>query len=416
MKKTILASFTLLSLTLFGQVTPGSFSIVMDQDFLYRTPFAKNEDRNYTQGTAFIYSHPKLIKSPLFYPISKLGKFYDTPHGITSSFGVGGTAFTPRIIDSINPIVGDRPFAFLFYVSTSSTFQNTKKTTRPSWIVKHTKWDETKTKISYHTYTINYGVFGTSLGYEFQSFAHTHLVQGRPKDPQGWNTQISQGGAPTLLLDYNRNTEFLRLKQGLLFHKKDSTEIAQLSSTKKAKYLRKEQRSKSCNFFDASWTIGGSAGYYDRFYTGFFGRVGNLHRGRNFLWSNKAGVMDGSSKELNKFTKTQIKKKWYNFWLNSELFLFGRVNSTLMFRNDMLVGQRFFHSDYVLDQKWTKTYLVEYEWGIGTAIYWKRQHEDQSRSVQILWKQTRRSPEFDSKLFPKRWHYFGSISITIPVR
>ena len=55
-------------------IHPGNFAIQIDQDFLFRFPFSKNEDRNYTQGTAFVYSQPDLIESFFFWPLKKLSE------------------------------------------------------------------------------------------------------------------------------------------------------------------------------------------------------------------------------------------------------------------------------------------------------------------------------------------------------
>src|SRR5690606_27668649 len=141
-----------------------------------------NEDRNYTQGTSFTYSHRDLLKGFLFKPITLLAKIDDVDDEFSSSFSVAGTAFTPLKIDSINPIVGDRPFSFLFYISTSGTFVKSKD------IGVHGRSIDI-----YKTFRINYGMLGTRLGYEFQSLAHRSIVVGRPKDPKGWSHQISNG-------------------------------------------------------------------------------------------------------------------------------------------------------------------------------------------------------------------------------
>lgn len=361
--------------------TPGTFTILTDQDFLYFTPSSKNEDRNYTQGTAFIYSNLALLESPFYFPLKKIGDYTNRIvrkkgrplcKAVNSSFAIGGTAFTPRIIDSINPIVGDRPFAFLFYVSTSATYVRNKTFERRN---------KTKTIGIYHTYTINYGMFGTNLGYEFQSFAHKHIVKGRPTDPKGWNTQIGKGGSPTMLLEYNR--------------------FRPLVSFPAAKLLNNSDRS----LIDLGWNFGGSVGYYDRIFNSLYARIGLLKRDNQAKWN-------GCFSQLNNAAYEKIRSD--RFWDKVEIFGYGKFTSTFMLRNAMLVGQRWNSGEYRLNPDWTKTGIFEFEW--GAIMSFEYLHKGEPRSWAILFRQFMRSPEFNSKIFPVRTHYFGSLGVIIPVR
>jgi len=363
--------------------TPGTFTILTDQDFLYVTPRSKNEDRNYTQGTAFIYANLALLRSPFYWPLKKIGDYSnrlagkqdkDAFEAVNSSFALGGTAFTPRIIDSINPVVGDRPFAFLFYVSTSATFARDKTFAR---------FKKNKTITVYHTYTINGGMFGTNLGYEFQSFAHKHIVQGRPTDPKGWHTQISNGGSPTILLEYSRFRPLLSFPSAEMMGKHSSRSIV-----------------------DLGWNFGGSVGYYDRVFNSLYARVGFLKRDTQAKWNGCFSSLNNAS-----YQKTDPSD---NFWDKLEVFGYGKLTSTFMFRNAMLVGQRFHKNEYTLDPDWVKTAVFELEWGVVVAFEYE--HKGEPRSYALLFRQVMRSPEFDSKLFPVRSHYFGSLGLIIPVR
>ncbi len=434
-------SYTLLAISLIvpfnyshaqNMRTPGSFFIQTDQDYLFKFPASRNEDRNYTQGTCFIYSHKDLNDFFFFWPIKKIGEFDANFTPYSSSVAVGGTAFTPLIIDSVNPIVGDRPFAFLIYLSTSTSFHKQKSVTRRRYYCiekkcakyesegkKLTKCQEKKcAKLDdpsftpykpvdiFHTFTINYGMFGTQLGYEFQSFAHKHLVPGRPEDPKGWNTQISLGGVPTLLLEYNRFRPLFNLYP-----------------CKKAKDIGR-------NILDAGWNLGGSVGYYDRLFTGLYGRVGYLKDGNQARWNGGWASLNSASFQFrdnndNRYEdceslkkKEKCKCKTRNFLKNvPEIFAYGRINTTFMFRNSMLVGQRIYRNNqYMMDKRWPNTTLFEFEWGGVIAFDKKRKGDEGISSWAIQFRSVYRSPEFDSKIFDPRWHYFGSLGVLFSVR
>jgi hypothetical protein len=356
-------------------VIPASFSIQIDQDFLFRFPLTKNEDRNYTQGTAFVVSHPGLRKTWMFKPFKKVEDLTGwEPYG--SSVALGGTAFTPRIIDSSAPIVGDRPFAFLLYISTSSTLKNQKKTKKGKLIEV------------YNSFTINYGVFGTNIGYKFQSFAHKNIVKGRPTDPKGWNNQISKGGAPALLFDYNRFQPLLS------FPKRANTTI--------------DDRS----VFDLGWNLGASVGYYDRAYSGFYARLGHLRNRNQARWNGGFSSLASGSYEMANPGEEKKKNKFMQVF---EGFMYGRANGTLMFRNAMLVGQGFKHSDYTLKPEWTNVGLYEFEWGFVIAFEYFKKGKTGPKTWAFQGRSIYRSPEFNSKLFPERWHYFGSVGLMFPL-
>lgn len=394
-------------------VDPGNMAVQMDQDFLFRFPFGKNEDRNYTQGTAFTYSHPELLNSIFFWPLRKIvhkkNKENKSPidlndsviiipddnsplvYDYASSLSVGATAFTPRIIDSINPIIGDRPFAFLFFISTSTTYYKQKLITKRRTGAKVTSID------IYNTFNINYGMLGTRLGYEFQSFAHKNIVKGRPVDPKGWNHQISAGGHPTILFDYNRFRPLLSI------------------TTKPKPHKAEEETKNPVRIFDIGWNFGGSIGYYERVVTGLYARAGLLRTHNQARWNSGGGALNGASYQTFNTDAGQsevIKKEKRT---KPELFIYGRINTTMMLRNSLLVGQRFVKSAYTMESSWPKTALFEYEWGIVLSLETKKDGEQSARTWGLIYRTVYRSPEFDSKLFPVRWHYFGSMGFIFPV-
>ena len=182
-------------ITVQGQTTPNaSFSFITDQDFFYTIDKTRNEDRNYTQGSSFTMSNSEYINSWIFLPhrllnmMNRKGGLHERQE-VMSSVSVIGTAFTPRIIDSASPVVGDRPFVFVLGLSTG---QVNKIGTYPVH------------KARFEAFTLNYALLGTNLGYSFQGFAHKYIVPGRPVDPKGWNTQLGRGGKITFLFNYEK--------------------------------------------------------------------------------------------------------------------------------------------------------------------------------------------------------------------
>jgi hypothetical protein len=346
---------------------PGSLSFMTDQDFFFDAlNKSKNQDRNYTQGTAFTYSHPNLMNSFLFWPQQKFDTWLDFEQ-YGSSISLAGTAFTPLDLDSTKPIVGDRPFSFLLYISTSATLKNIKyKLPR------------------FHTLSINYGLFGTNIGYAFQTYAHKQLVTGRSKDPKGWNTQISKGGAPTLLIDYNRFQSLLE------FPKRKGTVGER-------------------GYFDLGWNLGGSVGYYHRVYTGLYMRAGLFKKESQARWNNGWSVLGGASYELE--TAPTGKKVTRSL----ETFFYTKVNFTGMLRNSMLVGQIIKESEYEMKYSWTKKLLAEWEWGFVFAWEKQKSRDRGPRTRSAFVRAVYRTPEFDSGIFPVRNHYFASAGIMGPL-
>jgi len=372
--------------------TPATFQIITDQDLL---ALADNEDRNYTQGTAFVYSSERLYNTHIFWPIRKMGSWLDgsTPEG-ASTVALGGTAFTPLVLDSINPIIGDRPFSFLLYVSTSSIFRTQRQVS---------KKDLSKTKYLniYHTIGINYGVFGTNLGYEFQGWAHGIYPTDRPEDPRGWEHQISAGGVPTLLISYNRFRPFATLP------------TFGTNNENRSESTRMYRQTRA--LFDLGGNLGGSAGYYNRLYGGLFGRAGYLKRNSQARWNSGWSTLTGASYQTNE-SAIEARKGAKKKKTTLEAFVYGKTNATIMIRNSMLRGQLYKESVYVMEPSWTKTWLMEFEWGINFIFEHKKDHEPIPRTWGILFRQVYRSPEFDSRLFPTRWHYFGSLGLIFAVK
>ncbi len=380
MRKKFKLSLTLFALmclicnsSIFAQERDYTFGVVLDQDFLLLGPL-NNEDRNYTQGTSFSYSSKKLYQNYLFKPFKKINDI-GINNGrkikpVASSVSIMGTAFTPRDIDSLNPIVGDRPFSFLFAMSLNQINE-----------IGEEKNDRKK----FESITLNIGVLGTDIGYKFQSFAHTHIIPGRAKDPIGWNTQISKGGRLTMLLNYERLNTYKIIKS----------------------------KTKSVGFgWDGYYNIGASAGYYDRVYTGLYTRIGWLNDENLSDWAFFGNAISTASMLKAKRGINDGKCKFEC----KELFIFASATYNRMIRNAMLVGQtNNSNTEYVLNYDWVNPNLFEYSFGAALGIYWRRNKNPEFGKglLRLLYKVNLRSPEFDSKILPERWHYYGTLGIQV---
>lgn len=380
-KQTLIFKLILLSIFNVKGQDERSFTCIIDQDFFYLSP-SKNEDRNYTQGTSFTISDNTLYNTLLFAPFKGYNNLRakiikrKSVNSVMSSLSLLGTAFTPRIIDSVSPIIGDRPFAFLL----ATSFNNINRI-----------GDKFGHGSNYEAITFNVGLIGTDIGYDFQSFAHINIVKGRPADPIGWNTQISKGGKFTLLLNYERIKFF-----SLFPSKTQGWGI------------------------DGSINLGGSFGYYDRAYLVTYIRLGYLNQFNMPNWAffgNALATASKNSTPINPDTSLSNlnKKRKYE---GCELFGFARMTNNFMFRNSLLVGQRYVNDDiYTLKNNWTNIFFYDIDFGIAFGLYWiKNPNEDaKHKFLRVIYKNTIRSPEFDSGIFARRSHYFGSIGFQISI-
>lgn len=372
----LLLNFLIVIFNAMGQ-NEKSLTLITDQDFFYFLK-SKNEDRNYTQGTSITLSDLTLYNTILFSPFkgyNNLRSFVFKSKSINpvmSSTSIFATAFSPKVIDSKNPIIGDRPFAFLLGISFNQISRVGDKFGNGS---------------NYEALTINVGLIGTNIGYDFQSFAHTYLVTGRPIEPIGWNNQISKGGKFTLLFNYER----------LKFFSLIPVDVSGWG-------------------IDGSLNLGGSLGYYDRAYFATYLRFGWINQNNMPNWAffgNCLATADMNSIQpvIDESTLKLNQKRKYN---GIEIFGFAKFTNNLMFRNSLLVGQKFVHNDiYTLKGSWTNTYIFDFDFGVALGIYWIKNPNDDVKYnfIKILYKNTVRSAEFDSGIFPKRYHYFGSVGL-----
>ncbi len=349
-----------------GTLNQGTIlSIISDQDILA----PNNEDRNYTMGFNIDVTNKNMGKWFTHYPLSLLHKI--TPcsgkfENYSSGMGLIGTAFTPEKLDTTGVVIGDRPYAFLLALSTRQITKYTKESMRDV----------------YQAWTINYGLFGTYLGREVQSAIHRSPAITRPV-PEGWDNQIGKEGPKfTMLIDFNRFQTFNKYE--------DPASRIEL---------------KSCRGADAGWMVGGSAGYYMRVYGGIGGRYGLIDKNDIYNWFSAFNSLGTASMNLQQVPEANRRK---------EFFVFGQFLTTVMARNSMLVGRLFYQDDevYRLEEDWVNPLVYEFVFGLGYSVKWVSScRPNKLNTLALQFKNTIRTAEFDSGIFPERNHYFGSVAI-----
>jgi len=156
----------------------------LDQDML--VPFF-NEDRDYTMGLAFEFFWEK---NRGLYPLDGLvrsaGKWLGmekTDDSIVYSFMLGSVAFTPDDLSDSSPILYDRPYSSLIYLSNKRVRADHNNAIAAEMLL---------------------GILGTSLSEDVQTSLHAAYREiagtNEPVEPKGWRHQISDGGELTFRL------------------------------------------------------------------------------------------------------------------------------------------------------------------------------------------------------------------------
>jgi hypothetical protein len=169
---------------------PIGLRLFTENDFL--SPFAKNEDDNYTGGAKLEavfkanglfgnihFLKNKLPRKPLYHTIA-----------------FTGTAFTPRNLGEAAIVPDDRPYASLLAFSIGSQYKSLKNT---------------NVRFGYELLG---GVMGKTLMGDLQGKIHrreilSFISTNRP-DPKGWKNQIAYGGA--FVMNLKLNHEWLLVK------------------------------------------------------------------------------------------------------------------------------------------------------------------------------------------------------------
>lgn len=231
--------------------------LYMDQDML--VPLS-NEDRDYTMGMAFefFWSKDKGIY-PLDNLLKRSAKWLGVKEGesnVVYSFMLGTLAYTPDDLSDTQPILDDRPYSSLIYLSNKRVYTD-KETALAAEIMV--------------------GIIGTGIARELQTSFHEWYRSLNdtldPVEPRGWDNQISDGGELTMRL---------RLTNSRL-HEKLSRQ----------------------GDFDVSSTVGVSLGFQTNMSASLAARVGNIE---SPFWSLPYDPVNRGN-----FLPSRAKDEWY-FW------------------------------------------------------------------------------------------------------
>jgi len=153
----------------------------MDNNLLQR----KVKDLDYTAGIAFTASGSRAQSGWLNIDPLRAWLFDKIPVGSKTNTALkkhsvqyGFVLFTPEDISATQPILNDRPFASLFYIS------NTELTVQAA-------------KNRAYRSSLSLGLLGLDIAGSIQSILHETI---KSDDANGWDNQISAGGEPTALL------------------------------------------------------------------------------------------------------------------------------------------------------------------------------------------------------------------------
>jgi len=175
------------------------FGVYVDQDLF---ALGINEDRDYTTGIAvecfWNRKDDHFMDVPALWLGQQLGVF-DGYSDVERSYMLGNITYTPDNLSESAPILDDRPYSSLIYLSNKHVYANKK--------------DRSAIGID-----MKLGLLGTSISRDVQRFLHQQwrntTGDSDPVDPKGWGNQISDGGEPTvgLRLTYTKAIKQLSSK------------------------------------------------------------------------------------------------------------------------------------------------------------------------------------------------------------
>lgn len=363
MKKIFLYLLILISINVFAQDSikqmRGGFNIFLEEDY-FNPKF--NEDRNYTGGGAINltgkFSESKWFVIPLFRKkIDNLLRieriFYDTENNtkynlVSNSFSFGTSLFTPENIAITSPVVGDRPYASLTFISSKQT---------KIWGDYYHKNDNLAISTE-----LNLGVLGTKIGDSVQTWIHRYYIKNKPSLnnrplPKGWDNQISNGGEFTGMYRLT-----IQNKLGEVFWcKLKNIKAIQFSSLYECQLgyytnlclgLSLKVGMFKTNFWQTNSNFGNSFNQYE---------INNTHNSN----SSKSGINKINFEQIITKKEHSLLKIIFN---NVELYGFASGRSRLVGYNALLQGQ-FNKSVYTLNSNEINRMVNEFEIGVNLTIW-----------------------------------------------
>lgn len=344
-----------------------SGGIFYDQDYTLELVGFKNlnEDRNYTMGIGLYYSGSSLNNWLLYEPhkwlFGKLKPKRQKDVGEFFSFMLGNGSFTPDSLPAYYPILNDRPYASLTYFQTNASFLDADK-------------------YKMYTISLSFAMLGTGVSREVQTYIHKKQNDNdtkAPRTPRGWSNQISNGGAPSILIAYQQ--DYLMTKKPLQERENGNiTKINRLGGEWKA-----------------GWKI--NLGWYNMASGELAYRFGWINP-RNWTYAtNPLG-------QSNMFAKAVVQEK-----TKGEAYLFANVRTNLVAYNVLLSGQG--GKDPVnLPNSWVRHGVLDGAWGFCLSPAFGHKV-----IIDLKGKFNFRSPEFEAPGRKPRWHYWGGIELTTTI-
>lgn len=292
------------------------WAVYLDQDVLTLDSWTGlNDDRNYTMGLGGSLQGAKYSKGYLAtarnFMDDILGAYSNTalPEQYFHALDFGVTAFTPNELEKVDPIIGDRPYASLLYVSNSK-------------LVPYNNHTAIRTNIVL-------GVLGLDIAKAVQRYLHNQVGISN-QDPLGWDNQISEGGELTALYSYERIFSY-----------------------------------KKTRFVDLAYVSGVNTGYYTDAYVGGDIRIGKVispyysFNANPMSPYNHTGIKTEGKKDNYGFISYKIRVVAYNALLQGQF----RHSEVTISTSDV---ERVLHEvgvgwAYSINENWKLTYSLNYK-------------------------------------------------------
>lgn len=334
-------------------------SLVLEQDVLIGFT-GLNSDRNYTQGFGISLTSSRLSThlDSLFYLRRKPKYYYNLPTKIAIQLA----GFTPDELRDSLPIIGDRPYSTVIFLSLQDFRVDQENYRSRSW-----------------------SFYGGLLGLpnaakNIQTAIHKPMNDNNtkpPYNPEGWHNQISNGGEPTALISYS--IKWLINSASL------EQEAIQNNSSRNHGF--RSQLTHSINL-DLLYITQFTYGLDYR-----FGKINLRNWYQNVGWEMDPIGVIGTDIDTNKLNY------FYQEHPELELYGFVGIKSGLMLYNASLHGQ-FNSTEYRLPYKDTGFFTNTGR--VGVAVDWKKL----GISIYLAWK----SSEIMTKY--ARIHSWGGFTIT----